>query len=387
MTLLAEHPAHGKAVAGPGHGSTFTDHMITAQWAGGHWCRPALGPLRHLSIHPGMIGLHYAQVIFEGMKAFVQEDGSIAVFRPDPNAVRFARSASRLAMPPLPADMFLASIDMLVRADAQWLTDNPRHALYLRPLMFGSEANLMLRESTEFTYLLMAFLAGGFFGETVEPVASGMAGRDQAPLDRGNVGDGPLLRRRRPDHHTVPDRNAAARSDPRLAAHAGRPRGFRGKRGAGVRRRMARRMPVRLDHRDVRLRHRGRGDTGRPGARRGRRLCHRHWRDGPGNHRLRAALLDVQHGRGTDPGHWLHRVCRGATGRWLPWLRLATAVTLADAAVGALAAGAAAEQLSGGTLGIARNVAGVTGIGLLTATVIGGQLAWIAANEWLLPHL
>ena len=142
MTLVADLPAldiaPGKAVANPGHGNTFTDHMISAQWTGnGGWSPLTLGPLHHLSVHPGMIGLHYAQVIFEGMKAFVQADGSIAVFRPDRNAARFARSAARLAMPPLPEDLFLDSVDMLVRADAQWLTDNPRHALYLRPLMFG----------------------------------------------------------------------------------------------------------------------------------------------------------------------------------------------------------------------------------------------------------
>src|SRR6185437_3746352 len=103
MTLVAEHPVvdvtPSKAVANPGHGNTFTDHMITAQWADGGWCSLTLGPLRNLSIHPGMIGLHYAQAIFEGMKAFVQADGSIAVFRPDRNAARFARSAARLAMP------------------------------------------------------------------------------------------------------------------------------------------------------------------------------------------------------------------------------------------------------------------------------------------------
>lgn len=189
MTLIAEHIlAPGKAVASPGHGDTFTDHMISARWAGDGWSPLALGPLAPLTIHPAMIGLHYAQVVFEGMKAFVQADGSIAVFRPDRNAARFARSAARLAMPPLPEEAFLASVDMLVRADAQWLTDNPRHALYLRPLMFGSEAHLMLRESTEYTYLMMAFLAGGFFGEEVAPV-SVMVSHEYTRAVPGGTGD------------------------------------------------------------------------------------------------------------------------------------------------------------------------------------------------------
>jgi branched-chain amino acid aminotransferase len=179
MTLLAELPtvngpavAPSKAVADPGHGNTFTDHLISTYWTADAGWRPlAVGPLRNLSIHPGMIGLHYAQVIIEGMKAFVQADGSIAVFRPDCNAARFASSAARLAMPPLPDAMFLEAVETLVRADAQWLTDNPQHALYLRPLMFGSEANLMLRESTEFAFLMMAFLADGFSQYEVTPLS------------------------------------------------------------------------------------------------------------------------------------------------------------------------------------------------------------------------
>ncbi|MDQ1739320.1 MAG: branched-chain amino acid aminotransferase, partial [Pseudonocardiales bacterium] len=164
MTAVAEHSLvdsrPSKAMVDPGHGGAFTDHMVTARWTQETgWERPRLGPLRHLSIHPGMIGLHYAQVIFEGMKAFLQADGSIAVFRPGRNAARFARSAGRLAMPELPEARFIESVESLVRADAQWLTDNPQHSLYLRPLMFGSEANLMLRASTEYVFLVIAFVA------------------------------------------------------------------------------------------------------------------------------------------------------------------------------------------------------------------------------------
>jgi branched-chain amino acid aminotransferase len=177
------------ALSNPGHGNAFTDHLVTAHWtADTGWQPLSLGPLRELSLHPGTIGLHYGQSIFEGLKAFVQQDGSVAVFRPRLNAARFARSAARLAMPELPEEMFLSAIDSLVRADAQWLTDNPQHALYLRPIMFGSEAHLMLRESHEYTFLLMAFLASGFFGDTSEPVTV-MVGRDHARAMPGGTGD------------------------------------------------------------------------------------------------------------------------------------------------------------------------------------------------------
>jgi len=176
MTAIVERPTvptrQSKAMADPGHGNAFTDHLARCIWTPATgWQRLELGPLRDLTMHPGTIGLHYAQVIFEGMKAFLQQDGSLAVFRPQRNAARFARSAARLAMPELPEQLFIEAVEQVVLADAQWLTDNPQHTLYLRPLMFASEANLMLRASNEYTFLMMAFLAGGFFGDTVAPVS------------------------------------------------------------------------------------------------------------------------------------------------------------------------------------------------------------------------
>ncbi|WP_245601856.1 branched-chain amino acid aminotransferase [Hamadaea tsunoensis] len=197
MTAVAEpmtavHPGGrpSKAMANPGHGDAFTDHMVTAYWtreAG--WGPARLGALENLTIHPGMIGLHYAQVVFEGLKAFVQADGSIAAFRPRANAARFARSAARLAMPEVGEAMFLRAVEDVVRADADWLHDNPRHTLYLRPLLYASENNLMLRASNEYTFLMMAFLAGGFFGDAVEPVRV-LVSRDftrAVPGGTGNV--------------------------------------------------------------------------------------------------------------------------------------------------------------------------------------------------------
>ncbi|MBB5872720.1 branched-chain amino acid aminotransferase [Allocatelliglobosispora scoriae] len=187
-TLVDTRPS--KVMANPGHGDAFTDHMVTAHWTRADgWTVPQLGPLVNLSMHPGMIGLHYAQVVFEGLKAFVQADGSIAAFRPRDNAARFARSAARLAMPEVPASMFLSAVEEVVRADADWLLDNPQHTLYLRPLLYASEAQLMLRASNEYTFLMMAFLAGGFFGDQVDPV-SVLVSRDftrAVPGGTGNV--------------------------------------------------------------------------------------------------------------------------------------------------------------------------------------------------------
>ena len=119
-------------------------------------------------MHPGMIGLHYGQVVFEGMKALLQADGSIAVFRPRENARRFQRSARRLAMPEVPErDVHAGDRGGGGRRRPTTLRDDRDVSLYLRPLLYASEPNLMLRPAHEYTFMLMAFVAGGFFGTAV----------------------------------------------------------------------------------------------------------------------------------------------------------------------------------------------------------------------------
>ncbi|MFI7388121.1 branched-chain amino acid aminotransferase [Streptomyces sp. NPDC049813] len=156
----------------PGHGDAFTRHLYTLRYSPrSGWHDGALQPMDHLSLHPATIGLHYGQVIFEGMKAFRQEDDALAIFRPWQNAARFRRSAARLAMPELPEELFLGGVEQVVAADQDELSHHPDHSLYIRPLMFGTDVNLMLRPSEEYLFLVLAFVAGGFFGDEVRPVA------------------------------------------------------------------------------------------------------------------------------------------------------------------------------------------------------------------------
>ncbi|HEY7596644.1 MAG TPA: branched-chain amino acid aminotransferase [Actinophytocola sp.] len=171
------------------HGAVFTDHLVTATWTEGRgWSRARTGPLADFAMHPGMIGLHYGQVVFEGLKAHRQADGSMAVFRPRENARRFQRSAARMAMPEVPEEMFLSAVAEIVAADGHLIDDDPDISLYLRPLLFASEANLMLRPSREYTFMMMAFVAGGFFGHVLEPVRVWVS-RDQPRAFPGGTGD------------------------------------------------------------------------------------------------------------------------------------------------------------------------------------------------------
>jgi len=160
------------SIAEPGFGRVFTDHMVSIHWTEGRgWHDAQLVPYGPLSLDPATNFIHYGQAIFEGLKAYRRPDGSIATFRPYENARRFQRSAARLAMPPLPEELFIASIEALVRQDAAWVPDDPEKSLYLRPFMFSTEVGLGVRPANEYLYLLIASPAGAYFPQGVKPVS------------------------------------------------------------------------------------------------------------------------------------------------------------------------------------------------------------------------
>jgi branched-chain amino acid aminotransferase len=128
----------------------------------------AYGPL---TLDPSAAVLHYAQEIFEGLKAYRHDDGSVWAFRPQANAERFQRSARRLALPELPVDDFVRSIEALVDVDQDWVPTGGEASLYLRPFMFASEAFLGVRAAAEVTYCVIASPAGAYFSGGVKPVS------------------------------------------------------------------------------------------------------------------------------------------------------------------------------------------------------------------------
>ena len=155
----------------PGFGRFFTDNMVTIAWDSGQgWHDAQLVPYSPLSMDPAIMVLHYGQAIFEGLKAYRQPDGTIATFRPQENARRFQRSARRLAMPELPEDLFLASIEALVGQDQDWVPSGAEKSLYLRPFMFSTEVGLGVRPSSSYLYVLIASPAGAYFPRGLKPV-------------------------------------------------------------------------------------------------------------------------------------------------------------------------------------------------------------------------
>ncbi|GJD66044.1 Branched-chain-amino-acid aminotransferase [Methylobacterium frigidaeris] len=138
------------ALADPGWGRHFSDHMATIRYdAERGWHAPKIEPRRTLDLHPAASNFHYASEIFEGMKAYRLPDGGVTLFRPDANARRFRASAERLAMAPLPEDLFVESVKALVRADREWVPATDGTSLYLRPFMLGTDAALGTRASLQ----------------------------------------------------------------------------------------------------------------------------------------------------------------------------------------------------------------------------------------------
>ncbi|MBW1600099.1 branched-chain amino acid aminotransferase [Streptomyces sp. JJ38] len=161
-----------KVLAAPGFGRHFTDHMVTIRWTEGRgWHDARLEPYAPFQIDPANMTLHYAQTIFEGLKAYRQADGTVATFRPEANALRFQRSARRLAMPELPVETFIEACDLLVQQDVDWVPGVGEESLYLRPFMFASEVGLGVRPADEYLFVVIASPAGPYFPQGVKPVS------------------------------------------------------------------------------------------------------------------------------------------------------------------------------------------------------------------------
>jgi branched-chain amino acid aminotransferase len=158
-------------LANPGFGRIFSDHMVSIRYAEGKgWYEPRVEARAPIPMDPATAVLHYAQEIFEGMKAYTMADGGVAMFRPDANAARFAASAQRMAMPQLPQAAFLESLRQIITIDRKWIPQDDDGSLYLRPFAFANEVFLGVRPAMEYLYLVIASPVGAYFSGGVKPV-------------------------------------------------------------------------------------------------------------------------------------------------------------------------------------------------------------------------
>src|ERR1700758_2380990 len=145
-------------LACPGFGKYFTDHMVSIDYAEGHgWHNARVIPYGPIELDPSAIVLHYAQEVFEGLKAYRWADGSIVSFRPEANARRLRSSARRLAIPELPEEVFIESLRQLIAVDEPWVPPaGGEESLYLRPYIFATEPGLGVRPANEYRYMVIA---------------------------------------------------------------------------------------------------------------------------------------------------------------------------------------------------------------------------------------
>jgi len=178
-------------LANPGFGTNFTDHMLTVEWTPADgWHAARITPYGPITLDPAAAVLHYAQEIFEGMKAYRHDDGSVWTFRPEANAQRMVRSSERLALPVLPVDDFVQAVDALVEVDQRWVptnADGGEKALYLRPYMFASETFLGVRPAEHVTFMVIASPAGSYFKGGIKPISLWLS-EEYTRAGRGGMG-------------------------------------------------------------------------------------------------------------------------------------------------------------------------------------------------------
>ncbi|WP_456431496.1 branched-chain amino acid aminotransferase [Thermosulfuriphilus sp.] len=174
---------------GLGFGRYFTDHMFIMDYDRDRgWYNPRICPYRPLILDPAAIVLHYAQTIFEGLKAYRGKDGRVRLFRPEANMARMNRSARRMVMPEIDEEFALKALIELVRLEKEWVPQAKGASLYIRPTMIGTEATLGVKPSCSYYYYVILSPVGSYYAEGFNPVKIYVTDRYVRAVP-GGVGD------------------------------------------------------------------------------------------------------------------------------------------------------------------------------------------------------
>jgi branched-chain amino acid aminotransferase len=154
-----------------GFGKLFTDRMLMVEWkAGQGWCDARIQPYAPFVLDPSCLVFHYAQEIFEGLKAYKWADGRVSLFRPEMNARRFNRSADRICMPAVPEELFLKGIEQLVALEQDWIPTAPGTSLYIRPAMIAVEPVLGVKPSDHYYFYVILSPVGAYYAAGFNPI-------------------------------------------------------------------------------------------------------------------------------------------------------------------------------------------------------------------------
>ena len=148
-------------------GEIFTDHMFICEYKNGQWSTPKIQPYQSLQIAPSARVFHYGQAIFEGMKAYKDDQGGVWLFRPEQNYERINKSAERMAMPAFPKEYFFEGLTELLRLDKEWVKPGDGNSLYVRPFMIASQPGIIASASEEYTFMIICAPAQSYFTGSV----------------------------------------------------------------------------------------------------------------------------------------------------------------------------------------------------------------------------
>lgn len=154
-----------------GFGRYFTDHMFVMDYEGGAWHNARIVPYAPLQLEPSASIFHYAQAVFEGMKAFRTADGRILLFRPEQNMARLNISNERMCIPPIDEEFALRAIKKLIELDGDWVPSRPGTSLYIRPFIIGIDNVLGVRTSSNYTFIVILSPSGSYYAEGINPVS------------------------------------------------------------------------------------------------------------------------------------------------------------------------------------------------------------------------
>ena len=151
-------------------GNTFTDHMLVCDFREGQWQKPIIKPYEPFLIDPSAKVFHYGQAIFEGMKAYKDENDDVWLFRPDENLHRFNKSAKRMAMPEVPEEIFIGGLNAILDLERDWVKKGLGNTLYIRPFMIAIGSGVIAQPSTQYRFMIILSPARSYYSGEVKVI-------------------------------------------------------------------------------------------------------------------------------------------------------------------------------------------------------------------------
>jgi len=153
-------------------GSEFSDHMFVCDYKNGKWEKPKIVPYGPLTISPAAKVFHYGQAVFEGMKAYKDDQGQIFMFRPEKNFERINKSSKRLAIPEFPKDYFFEGLETMLKIDREWIKPGQGNSLYIRPFVIATQTGVAASPSDEYKFIILTSPAQAYYSGEVKVVFS-----------------------------------------------------------------------------------------------------------------------------------------------------------------------------------------------------------------------